>query len=88
MGETVSQSARQTHTPLKARKVCNSYAPYIDNQLKCKMFLRDSYKKGYTDNKNIDDCNAYKKLKSVTGRNTFLINYWRRKVMLKELGKS
>ena len=33
------------HAPLKARKVCNSYAPYIDNQLKRKMFLRDSYKK-------------------------------------------
>ena len=52
------------HAPLKARKVRNSYAPYIDNQLKRKMFLRDSYKKRYTDNKNIDDWKAYKKLKN------------------------
>ena len=52
------------HAPLKARKFRNSYAPYIDNQLKRKMFLRDSYKKRYTDNKNIDDWKAYKKLKN------------------------
>ena len=51
------------HAPLRARKVCNSYAPYIDNQLRRNTFLRDSYKKRCTDNKNIDDRNAYKTLK-------------------------
>ena len=51
------------HALLKARKIRNSYAPYIDNQLKRKIFLRDSYKTRYTDNKNIDYWNAYRNLK-------------------------
>ena len=35
------------HTPIRQRKVRNSYAPYIDMDLKHKMFLRDFYKKRF-----------------------------------------
>ena len=36
------------HAPFKHRKVRNNYAPYIDYELRQKMFLRNLYKKKHS----------------------------------------
>ena len=40
------------HAPLRQHKVRNTYAPYIDHELRHKMFLRDFYKKQFNKTKN------------------------------------
>ena len=47
------------HAPIRQRKVRNSYAPYIDKELKHKMFMRDLYKKRFSKTKNADDWKFY-----------------------------
>ena len=47
------------HAPIRQRKVRNSYAPYIDKELKHKMFMRDFYKKRFSKTKNTDDWKFY-----------------------------
>ena len=47
------------HSPIRQRKVRNSYAPYIDKELKHKMFMRDFYKKRFSTTKNADDWKFY-----------------------------
>ena len=41
------------HAPLRQHKVRNTYAPYIDHELRHKMFLRDFYKKQLNETKNL-----------------------------------
>ena len=50
--------------PFKQRKVKNSYAPYIDKDLRQTMLLRDFYKKKYAKFKDPSDWSAYKKLRN------------------------
>ena len=50
--------------PFKQRKVKNSYAPYIDKDLRQTMLLRDFYKKKHTKFKDPSDWSAYKKLRN------------------------
>ena len=40
-------SVLDKHAPIRQHKVRNSYAPYIDHELRHKMFLRDFYKSRY-----------------------------------------
>ena len=40
------------HAPIRQHKVRNSYAPYIDKELKHKMFMRDFYKNRFSKTKN------------------------------------
>ena len=47
------------HAPIRQRRVRNSYAPYIDKELKHKMFMRDFYKKRFSKTKNTDDWKFY-----------------------------
>ena len=47
------------HAPIRQRKVRNSYAPYIDKELKHKMFMRDFYKKRFSKTKTTDDWKFY-----------------------------
>ena len=39
------------HAPLRHYKVRNTYAPYIDHELRHKMFLHDFYKKEFNETK-------------------------------------
>ena len=41
------------HAPLQQHKVRNMYAPYIDHELRHKMFLHDFYKKQVNKTKNL-----------------------------------
>ena len=50
--------------PFKPRKVKNSYAPYIDKDLRQTMLLRDFYKKKHAKFKDSSDWSAYKKLRN------------------------
>ena len=47
------------HAPIRQRKVRNSYAPYIDKELKHKMFMRDFYKKRFSKTKDADNWKFY-----------------------------
>ena len=47
------------HASIRQRKVRNSYAPYIDKELKHKVFMRDFYKKRFSKTKNADDGKFY-----------------------------
>ena len=47
------------HASIRQRKVRNSYAPYIDKELKHKMFMRDFYKKRFSKTQNTDDWKFY-----------------------------
>ena len=49
------------HAPLRQHKVRNTYAPYIDHELRHKMFLRDFYKKQFNKTKNPDTWKQQKK---------------------------
>ena len=44
------------HAPLRQHKVMNTYVPYIDHELRHKMFLRDFCKKQFNKTKNPDTC--------------------------------
>ena len=50
------------HAPFKHRNVRNSYAPYIDHELR-QMFLRDLDKKKHSKYRDADDWITYKNLK-------------------------
>ena len=52
------------HAPLRERKVKNSYAPYIDHELRHKTFLRDLHKKRFNKSRNPDDWARFKKLRN------------------------
>ena len=52
------------HAPLRERKVKNFYAPYIDHELRHKMFLRDLHKKRFNKSRNPDDWARFKKLRN------------------------
>ena len=52
------------HAPLRERKVKNSYAPYIDHELRHKMFIRDLHKKRFNKSRNPDDWARFKKLRN------------------------
>ena len=52
--------------PFKQRKVKNSYAPYIDKDLRQSMLLRDFYKKQHAKFKDPSDWSAHKKLRNET----------------------
>ena len=47
------------HAPIRQCKVRNSYVPYIDKELKHKMFMRDFYKKRFSKTKITDDWKFY-----------------------------
>ena len=50
--------------PFKQRKVKNSYAPFIDKELKHKMLQQDLYKKRHTKHRDPDDWLRYKQLRN------------------------
>ena len=50
------------HAPLRQHKVRNTYAPYIDHELRHKMFLRDFYKKQFNKTKNSDTWKQFQQL--------------------------
>ena len=50
--------------PFKLRKVKNTYAPFIDKDLRQKMLLRDIYKKKLTKNHDPDDWLKYKQIRN------------------------
>ena len=50
------------HAPYRQRKVKNSYAAYIDKDLRHKMFLRDLFKKQFNKSRNSDDWQKFTKL--------------------------
>ena len=52
------------HAPLRQHKVRNTYAPYIDHELRHKMFLRDFYKKQFNKTKNLIPGNNSSKLRN------------------------
>ena len=51
-------------TPFKLRKVKNTYAPFIDKDLRQKMLLCDLYKKKHTKNHDPDDWLKYKQIRN------------------------
>ena len=52
------------HAPFKHRNVRNTYAPYIDNELKQKMFCGDLFKKKHSKYKDPNDWTQYKRIKN------------------------
>ena len=54
------------HAPICQRKVRNSYAPYIDRDLKHKMFLRDFHKKRVKKTKNLEDWKFFQNFRNIT----------------------
>ena len=52
------------HAPFKHRNVRNTYAPYIDNELRQKMFRRDLFKKKHSKYKDPNDWTQYKRIKN------------------------
>ena len=52
------------HAPLRQHKVRNTYAPYIDHELRHKMFLRDFYKKQFNKTKNPDTWKQFQQLRN------------------------
>ena len=52
------------HALPRERKVKNSYAPYIDHELRHKMFLRDLHKKRFNKSRNPDDWARFKNLET------------------------
>ena len=53
------------HAPIHQRRVRNKYSPHINAELKCKMFLRDFYKKKHRFSGNSNDWLEYKKLRNI-----------------------
>ena len=54
------------HAPIRQRKVQNSYAPYIDRDLKHNMFLRDFYKQRFNKTKNPEDWKLFQTFRNIT----------------------
>ena len=54
------------HAPIRQCRVRNSYAPYIDMDLKYKMFLRDFYKKRFNKTKNPEDWKLFQNFRNIT----------------------
>ena len=54
------------HVPIRQRKVQNSHAPYIDMDLKHKMFLNDFYIKRINKTKNLDDWKLFQNFRNIT----------------------
>ena len=52
------------HAPIGQHKARNNYAPYINSELRRKMFLRDYYKKKHHYTKSENDWQQYKKLRN------------------------
>ena len=52
------------HAPLRQHKVRNTYAPYIDHELRHKIFLRDFYKKQFNKTKNPDTWKQLQQLRN------------------------
>ena len=52
------------HAPLRQHKVRNMYAPYIDHELRHKMFLCDFYKKQFNKTKNSDTWKQFQQLRN------------------------
>ena len=50
--------------PFKLRKVKNTYASFIDKDLRQKMLLRDLYKKKHTKNHDADNWLKYKQIRN------------------------
>ena len=53
-------SVLDKHAPFCQRKVRNCHAPYIDKDLRHKMFLRDLHKKRFDAFRNTDDSQKFK----------------------------
>ena len=56
------------HSPYRQRKVRNTFAPYIDKDLRHKMFLRDLYKKRFNKKKSHEDWKQFRQLKNAVNR--------------------
>ena len=54
------------HAPIRQRKVGNFYVPYIDMDLKHKMFLRDFYKKLFNKARNPEDWKLFQNFRNIT----------------------
>ena len=54
------------HAPIRQSKVRNSYAPYIDRDLKHNMFLRDLYKQRFNKTKNPEDWKLFQTFRNIT----------------------
>ena len=52
------------HVPLRQHKVRNMCAPYIDHELRRKMFLRDFYTKQFNKTKNPDTWKQFQQLRN------------------------
>ena len=57
-------SVLDKHAPFCQRKVRNCHAPYIDKDLRHKMFLRDLHKKRFNASRNTDDWQKFKKIRN------------------------
>ena len=57
-------SVLDKHAPFCQRKVRNYHAPYIDKDLRHKMFLRDLHKNRFNASRNTDDWQKFKKLRN------------------------
>ena len=83
------------HLPIRQCKVRNNYSPHINTELKCKMFLRDFYKKKHCSSGNPNDWLEYKKLRNIVNiehanatKITLPINYHKPTMISKKHGKS
>ena len=56
------------HAPYRQRKVRNTYAPYIDKELRHKMFLQDLYKKQFNKSKSHEDWKQFQQLRNAVNR--------------------
>ena len=57
-------SALDKHAPIRQHKVRNSYAPYIDHELRHKMFLRDFYKSRYKKTNDPEDWKQFQNFRN------------------------
>ena len=60
----LSQFWTSMHAPLRQHKVRNTYAPYIDHELRHKMFLRDFHKKQFNKTKSPDTWKQFQQLRN------------------------
>ena len=74
--ESLSVSLTIMHAPIRQRKVGNFYVPYIDMDLKHKMFLRDFYKKLFNKARNPEDWKLFQNFRNITNvENLTLFHY-------------
>ena len=56
------------HSPYRQRKVRNTYAPYMDKNVRHKMFFRDLNKKRFNKSKNKEDWKQFQQLRNAVNR--------------------